>query len=442
MRLSICIIEEGFRIMLFMQQRFIRLVVFVVLAFNVMLSGNHVLAAGDQNVKAAPEDIQGFIRRVLPNHPRFIAAQAKLDSVKANLNAAEQAIYNPELELETENTDIRTTTLGISQTIDWGDQRGAKTQIAKHQVDAAQARFQQERQLLIQDLLITLSDYQNKTRLAELSNQRSKLMQEFYTLARKKHAAGDINQVELVLAQLAYNETVLNNATIVAEQVAAEQTFIAVFGQAPGAGGYHLPDIAIAFQEVNVPADLDVYILTLPQMRMVRANVAASKTTIALRESESSADPTIAIRGGKEDEESLAGLTLTIPLNVRNNFTAEIEAARKAYLQTEQLAQQAYRDLKSDIASRTRQYQLIQQAWQQWLSTGKVSMDRQLKLLKRLWQAGDLSTTDYLVQIKQNLDTQSAGIELQSTVWSSWLHWLGATAKIESWLQLNDIRNQ
>jgi len=427
--------------MLSIQPRYIRAVMLAVVAINLCLPGSVVLANTTNKFEFAPTAVQRFIQQALPTHPRFLAAEAELDAVRSQLSAASQAIYNPELELDTEKTDIRTSTIGLSQTIDWGDQRGAKTQIAKHRLDAAMANFQRERQQLIRDLLIALSDYRNTIRLAELSNQRLKLMKDFYSVAKRKHTAGDINQVELDLAQLAYTETVLNNAQVLADQVKAEQVFIALYGQRSGTDISRLPDVSIDFQEVDIPNDLDAFVLTLPQMRIVRARVAASKNTIALRESESSADPTIAIRGGTEGKESLAGLTLTIPLNLRNNFSAEIDAAKKDYLQSEQLAQQAYRNLKSDIASRTRQYQLMQAAWKQWLTTGKVSMKRQLSLLKRLWLAGDLSTTDYLIQIKQNLDTQSAGIDLQTTLWSNWLNWLEATAQIESWLQFNSTRN-
>ncbi len=426
--------------MLYHNMPFLRGILVIVTSGWIGLSGSYAFAETKIQLVAAPAEIQNFIQQVLPTHPRFTAAAARLDSVKANLSAAEKAIYNPELELDTEETNINTSYIGLSQTIDWGDQRGAKTQIATNRLDAAMAVFQTERQLLIRDLLTSLSNYQNKTRLADLSNQRLKLMKEFYSLAKRKHRAGDINQVELDLAQLAYNETVLKNAQVLSEQVIAEQSFYALYGISSTTSKPVLPELSVDFQKVQLPANLDVFVMTLPQMRIVRANVEASKSTIALRESESSADPTISIRGGKEDQESLAGLTLTIPLNIRNNFSAEIESARKEYLQAEQLAQMAYRNLRSNITSRTRQYQLTQAAWKQWLATGKVSMNRQLKLLKRLWQAGDLSTTDYLVQIKQNLDTHSAGIELQSTLWSSWLNWLDATAQIESWLQLNNTR--
>ncbi len=405
--------------------------------FAYPLSG-YAQSSGKIDINPAPHDLQKFMQQVLPSHPRFTAARAELEAIKAQYDAATKAIYNPELELDAEKTDIRTATVELSQTIDWGDQRGAKTRIAKYRLAAAQARFQRERQRLIRDLLIALSNYQNKTRLADLSSQRMKLMKDFYALAKEKHAAGDLNQVELDLAQLAYSEAVLNNAQILAGQVNAEQSFYALYTS----HGASLPELVYEFQNIAIPSDLDAFVLSLPQMRIVRADVEASKNTIALRESESSADPTVALRGGKEDKQSLVGLTLTIPLYVRNNYRAEITAARSEYLQSEQLAQQAFRDLRRDITSLTRHYQLTYNAWQQWQASGQVSMKRQLKLLKRLWRAGDLSTTDYLVQIKQNLDTQSAGIELQNTLWSSWLTWLEATAQIDSWLQLNNIRVQ
>jgi len=427
--------------MLFTRKQFVRSVLVVVGTVYAYLPSSYAQSSNTIKIESAPNEIHQIVQQVLATHPRFTAAQAELDAVKAQYDAATKAIYNPQLELDSEKTNIHTSTIGLSQTIDWGDQRGAKTQIAKRQLDAAQAKFQRKRQQLIRDLLIALSDYQNKNRLADLSNQRLKLMQDFYRVAQQKYAAGDLNQVELDLAQLAYSESMLNNAQVLAEQVNAEQAFYALYGIMPASGNPSLPNLSITFPAVDMPSDLDAFIMRLPQMRIARANVATRKNTIALRKSESSADPTIAFRGGKEDKESLIGLTLTIPLNVRNNFSAEIEAARKEYLQSEQLAQQTFRDLRRDINSLTKHYQLTRNAWHQWQASGQISMNRQLRLLKRLWRAGDLSTTDYLVQIKQNLDTQSAGIRLQTTLWSSWLNWLEATAKIESWLQLNDIRN-
>lgn len=395
----------------------------------------------DINIHSAPSQLKQLINQVLPTHPKFTAAQAELDAVKAQYDAANNAIYNPELELDGQKTTIQTYTVGLSQTIDWGDQQGIKTLIAQHNIDASQAKFQSERQQLIRDLLIAIGNYKNSNRLADLSNQRLALMKNFFDLAKQKYSAGDLSQVELDLAQLAYSESIFNNAKIFSATSEAEQAYYAMYGS-HALSKSSLPDLSIEYKDVSIPSEIDNFIMSLPQMRLVRANVAASKESINLRQSEGSADPTISIRGGKEDKESLVGITFSMPLNVRNTFSAETEEARKNYLQVEQLSQQAWRELRRDIVSQTSQYQLTLKAWRQWKEYGQQSLDRQLNLLKRLWRAGDISTTDYLVQIKQNLDTQSAGIELQNTLRTSWLTWLESTAQIESWLQLKNIRNQ
>lgn len=390
-------------------------------------------------LEMAPNELQQFIQRAFLTHPILTAAEAELDAARAEYSAADNAIYNPELELDGEESDIKSSTIGLSQTIDWGDQQGTKTEIARHRLNAALAILQQERQKLLSDLLIVLADFKNKSQLADLSVRRLAFMKNFFDVAKQKHTAGDLNQVELDLAQLAYSESIFDNAKVLAEQVEAEQAYYALYNVNANSKKA-FPNTTVDFQKITLPAEFDPFVMALPQMQIVHANVAASKNTIKLRQGEASADPTISIRGGKEDKENLVGVTLTIPLNIRNSYSAEIEVARKEYLQAEQLAQQAWRNIRKDIIAKTHHYQLTQKAWNQWKTGGQLSIQRQLKLLKQLWRAGDLSTTDYLVQIKQNLDTQSAGIEIQTTLWSSWLAWLNATAQTESWLQLNSTK--
>jgi len=407
----------------------------ILLVASAFLPVSYAQTLSTKKFEMAPIELQQFIQRTFLTHPRLTAAKAEFNAARAKYTAADKAIYNPELELDGEETDIKTSSIGLSQTIDWGDQQGAKTAIARHQLNAALAKLQQERQKLLGDLLMVLSDFKNKSQLADLSAQRLALMKNFFDVAKQKHAAGDLNQVELDLAQLAYSESIFDNAKVLAEHVEAEQAFYALYN-VNAATNKALPTMIVDFQKVTLPDEFEQFVMSLPQMQIVRSNVEASKNTIKLRQSEASADPTISIRGGREDKENLVGVTLTIPLNIRNSYSAEIEVARREYLQAEQLAQQAWRNIRKDIIAKTRHYQLTQKAWNQWKTSGQLSIQRQLKLLKRLWRAGDLSTTDYLVQIKQNLDTQSAGIEIQTTLWSSWLAWLNATAQTESWLQL------
>jgi cobalt-zinc-cadmium efflux system outer membrane protein len=59
--------------------------------------------------------------------------------------------------------------------------------------------------------------------------------------------------------------------------------------------------------------------------------------------------------------------------------------------------------------------------------------------LERLWRAGELSTADYLVQLKQSLDTQAGAIEQKTQLWQSWTQWLIASGEINQWITNNDV---
>ncbi len=419
---------------------FVYTVVISVLLLTGLINVSVAKETNPITLQPANSSLSELIYRQLQNHPRYIAAQAQLKAVQSEYEAASKAIYNPELEIDSEKTSVQTSTIGISQTIDWGDQQGVKTLIARYNIEAAQADFRQQSQQLMADLLLTAGTYKAMQHQATLSKQRLALMKSFYQVAADKYNTGDISQVEMDLAQLAYNEAIIDNANIESEFNQAQQNVYALFGSIP-AELEQQDFLQINYQQLKVPYQDNAFLQQLPDMIRLTADVAAAKQTVELRRSEASADPTVALRGGKEGNENLVGLTLTIPLNIRNSYSAEIDAAAQQYTRTQQLAQQGMRNIRRDIISRSQHYALTLNAWQQWKKSGRKSIKRQLSLLKRLWRSGDMSTTDYLVQIKQTLDTQSAGIELQVTMLKSWLDLLMATSQVENWLQIKEIRN-
>jgi cobalt-zinc-cadmium efflux system outer membrane protein len=54
-----------------------------------------------------------------------------------------------------------------------------------------------------------------------------------------------------------------------------------------------------------------------------------------------------------------------------------------------------------------------------------------------LWQASELDTSDYLVQLNQNLDTAQAGLVLQGQLWQAWFDYLAAAGRLEDWIDGN-----
>jgi len=380
----------------------------------------------------APQSLSRALQTVMPTHPTVEAANASLEATYARLRAADKALYNPELELDAEQSEIDKGYIQIGQTIDLRNQRGTRTQVAEAELAGAKANYLLAVQDLSRDLLVVLAKERTTRELAELADQGLKLMRQFADISEQRYQAGDINQVDLDLARLAYNESLMVHAQILAEASAARQELRAQFVSLPAS----LPELPESMPKPELPEDQETFFRTLPIMRVREAQVAATRYTIKLRESERSWDPTVALRGGKEDQESLIGATITIPLNIRNTYQAEVDEARQNLIENEHSALMAYRNQRATVLASTERYQLLQNAWRNWRKTGRISINRQLNLIEQLWRAGDMSTAEYLVQLNQALSTQAAGLELRGQLWKSGFDWLYETASIDAWLNI------
>ena len=377
--------------------------------------------------------LSGFIASSLDNHPELVAAKADIQSARAALRASDQAVYNPELEFDYEDTDVKTRSIGISQTIDWGDQQGSRTAVAQAELLKSSADYDLAMQSFVSNLLRHLSQNQTETELAQLSKETLKLMQEFKVIAERRFQSGDLGRVELNLAQLAYSEALMKHASQQANAYQAQEQLRALLGEMPD----KLPDLPEILPEPSLPQDLNAFLQTLPVMRSLLAEVQAARQTVAVRQSEKAWNPTIGLAAGTEGEESLVGIKLTIPLNVRNSFSAEVDAAQQDLIAIEQRSHLAYRNLRADVLSSAERYRQLQKAWNDWQNISQHSVKQQLSLIKQLWRAGDLNTTDYLVQLKQTLETQGSGLELRGRLWQVAFDWMVNTTSIHQWLGIN-----
>jgi outer membrane protein, heavy metal efflux system len=378
--------------------------------------------------------LAAFVRKVLDSNPGVQAAEAAVNAAQARERAAERPLYNPELGLDLEKAETDTGFLGLNQTIDWADKRSARTQVAAFEKAATSAGLAAVRQRLTGDLLSALTHFETTRELAHLTQRRANIMRRFAALSQRRYQAGDLNQVNLEVAKLAYAQANLRRAQAVANIIRARQTLIGIAGNADRAW----PSLPAKFPTLKRSAsDLETLLNALPRLRAERARIAAARSAVELRTRQRRSDPTVGLRGGSEQGEALIGINLSLPLFVRNTFSAELDAANANLIRIQQRAQNIYRRAKARLVSASQQYRITQGARQAWEQTGQQSSEMQLDLLRRLWQAGELSTTDFLVQFNQALNTQASAINLRGRTWQAWFEWLTASGRIDEWLGLH-----
>ena len=146
------------------------------------------------------------------------------------------------------------------------------------------------------------------------------------------------------------------------------------------------------------------------------------------------AEPTLGINTGKDSNEDVIGLTFSMPLNVRNNFSAERRAAAEKALSAEAKFHSVQRKQKYRIQAATNIAQQYQKQFQRWKSLFAKNNTQNQKLLEKQWYTGDLSTSDYLLALQQNMAGALSGIELQEKFQLSIIDWLTATGQVNSYV--------
>lgn len=393
----------------------------------------YVSGSTDQLIleKYSDPTLVNFVRTVVESNPRVNATRAALASSRALESAAGSPLYNPEFEADYENAVDRTWQAGLGQKLDWNGKRKARTAVAASDRQAVENEYLAVRRDLTIELLSALSVYQTGVQRDELAIERQRVMGEFSDLAQRRFNAGDLNQIEVSLAALSLVDAQIQRATAAANLAEAKQ---GVRNIAPASTPDQWPSIDLKLPLIPTTSDPQELLLQLPQIQAAKSRVDAAGALVELRELEKSPDPTISLRAGREDDSNLIGVNFSIPLNIRNTFKYEVSAAvaeqDRAQQQVNDLLQRAYARLQSA----TERYEVSRRAWGIWEQTGKISLESQDDLLQRMWEAGELSTTEFLIQLRQTLDTRESALNLKLIMSQAWFEWLDASGQVDQWL--------
>jgi len=376
--------------------------------------------------------LSAFVETVVEDNPQVLAARAALEAATAFKSAAARPLYNPEIGLRTENAESDTRAVEIAQTVDWAGKRSARTAVAESGRLSAEAEYRAVRWAIMTELLGGLALHQTSADRDTLARTRSDLMSDFAALAQRRFDAGDLTQVELDLALLAFSQARIELATAAAELAASRQ---AVRNITPRSEPAAWPGVPAELPELpGERSNLEDMVLELPEVQAARRRAAAAEDLIELRRREQRPDPTVSLSGGQEGGKNLVGLTLSMPLYIRNRYRYEVDAAVAEHDLAQRLADDVLQRAYARLVSAAERYQLSNAAWVDWERTGQLSLRRQTDLLRRLWEAGELSTTDYLVQLQQTLDVRDSALDLRFALWQAWFEWLQASGSLDAWL--------
>lgn len=391
----------------------------------------------------AASPLQDAVRRVWETSPEVQAARADLDAAKARARAAAQPMYNPSLSLEAENADVDRRTAGVSLALDLFGKRRARANQGDAELLAAEAGYNLRRRDVATRWLKAWSTTALATRQSELGQRRLALMHRFDELAAQRLKVGDISSPERDLAGLALGEAQLQQATLLGNEAAARAALLAISGDQRTALPPLPHGVSPAMDSVvALPVD------ELPELRQARALQASADAGVQVARRARIPDPTLSLTGGQvrngPRSDRVIGVSVSIPLPLLNSGRAEVDAARAesdvaaAGVRSHQFV------LRAGLQEAQARYAALCGATKAFRSGRAAAFEDRTALLEKLWRAGEMSTSDYLVQLKQSLDTALSGHALESQTWQAWFDYLSAAGRLTDWLdgRTQDGRNQ
>ncbi|MDE2997723.1 MAG: TolC family protein [Gemmatimonadota bacterium] len=390
-------------------------------------------AAGEGGTGVAPAHhaLQRFVQTVVDASPRVKAARAALEARRSDRDAASRPLYNPQINADYERTHETRFRVGIGYTIDWGGKGRARGALAESERRVAEAAVTLVRRGVAIDLLNGLAAHRTGVERDSLAARRQALMHDFAELARRRFETGDVSQVELDLARLASVEARIERATAAASLAGAKQA-VRVF--TPDQPASQWPSLPSSLPDTPDDADVQSLIGALPEVLAARRRVDAAGALVELRRRERRPDPTLSVGGGSEAGERLTIAEFSMPLPLLNRFGDEVDAAAAEHRAARQALEDVARRARARLISATERYRLARTAWEDWRKTGHASLERRQEQLRRLWKAGDIGTTDYLVHAGQTLDLRESALVLRETLWGAWLEWLSASGQVDAWI--------
>lgn len=390
-------------------------------------------AAGQGGPAVLPADpaLRQFVQSVVDANPRVKAARAALEARRSYRDAASRPLYNPEINADYERTHETRYWIGIGYTIDWGGKGRARTALAESEWQIAEASVAHVRRGITIDLLNGLAAHRTGAERDSLAARRRQLMHDFTVLAHRRFETGDVNQVELDLARLASVDARIKRATAAAALAEARQ---AVRGLAPDLPVSKWPPLPVSLPDLPDGADVQSLIGALPEVLAARRRADAAEALVELRRRERRPDPTLSLGGGSEAGDRLTVAELSIPLPLLNRFGDKVDAAAADHRAAQQTGEDVSRRAGARLITSMERYRLALAAWRDWQKTGHASLERQQEQLRKLWKAGEIGTTDYLVHAGLTLDLRESALDLRESLWRAWLEWLSASGQIDAWI--------
>lgn len=355
-----------------------------------------------------------WINRQIGQHPEIQAAQQELNASLSSGAARRQPLYNPEIETSFEREGQQENySVGLRQTLDLWDKQGRRSDQVGFMETIAKQTFTQRYNRQLLNTIKALLEWSSAKERYVLAEQQERQLDELIALAQKRQQAGDLGAIDVELSMLSLSQKLNDTASAIAAFKSAETAVRSLLPEwSPSKGGVPEAFWLKAASELEQKGT-DRLVEEHPAVVRAKAFWKFQLLQAELAKLAAKSEVTVGVTAGRNGEEKLVGFNLSMPLNIRNNFSDDKKAAMQSAFAAESDYLSRRRSQRFDLIGSAVVVEQYQKQLTRWRGLMARSRDESKQLLNRQWRTGDLSTGDYLRALQQRADGLEAGIDLQ-----------------------------
>ncbi|MDG6098963.1 TolC family protein [Alteromonas sp. ZYF713] len=391
---------------------------------KLQLCGAALMTALSFPVLAGEQPWASWLMSTVEHHPIMQAYQYENTAAKYQAQALAKPIYNPSLDTSVEREGSETNfQIGMSSDIDWWGVREAQSEAGRLQAEQRALSVQ----VATNDLLAQILNAQIDVQLGQQGYELARLQVEqdlrLLRLTEQQLAAGEVNRTELAMAKSVVAQGMVAENERLSAWLSAQKTLRILAGE-------QAADVPVnqAFFQLQLQVPAPQQLLALPVVKQARLEWLAATASAEQQKTANKPVPNVGFGVGRQEGESLFSVSVSVPLQFRNDFSEVVLAARELALASEERLHAQLRDTREAVRNLAEQLQQTRLRFEQWQALHDNEMTEQVEVLQQRYAQGDLSLADYQWQVQQLRDGMQAGLTLQQNYQQTYVAYLHITA--------------
>ncbi len=371
-----------------------------------------------------------FVHRSVERNAEVQAAHTRGEQARATADAMSAPLYNPEIEggfEQFKNDDRRPSKydVGVALTLDVSGKSNARGRTGAAEAEGAAAEAQRTRLDVARRLISTMAGLSVALEREKNAAAQTDAARQFVDVSERSFRAGDVGKPDVDIAKLAQLEAEGERRAAESERLNAQLDL----AQLCACESSEVPALPEMIPEPPELSDTEIERLgdQSLEVAIARTRVSGARGTYDFAQRSRVPDPTLSVGIGQEDGQQLYRLSLSIPIPVLNSGEAEARAANFGLAASEVDLRRAAQGAAARLRASHAVYRSAFLNLQSWRGQGSTAVAARFDQLRRLLAARELTTTEYLVQLREALSAASRGLEVERSAWAAFADWIAVT---------------